>query len=81
MFTDGLQHLVLQYSEQTVHSPFFERMLDPIRHSPARGEDRKLSTELETYLGSPAVVSRTDDDLTLVMASRVAEPTDIAAIY
>jgi hypothetical protein len=70
IFTDGLQHLVLNYEEQTVHSPFFERMMVPIRSSGADGEDRKLCFELEKYLGSPLVTSRSDDDLTLVMASR-----------
>jgi hypothetical protein len=77
IFTDGLQHLVLNYSEQAVHGPFFERMLGPVRRSPAHGEDHALSDGLETYLGSPAVVSRTDDDLTLVMASRATEPADV----
>jgi hypothetical protein len=80
MFTDGLQHLVLHYGDQTVHSPFFERMMSPVRRSTAAGEDKELSTGLETYLGTPAVVSRADDDLTLVMASRVVECPDVVAV-
>lgn len=73
MFTDGLQHLLLHYEQQTVHSPFFERMLHPIRLSTSHGEDRSLSDELAKYLRSPTVTSRADDDLTLVMASRLAD--------
>jgi hypothetical protein len=79
MFTDGLQHLLLRYENQTVHSPFFEQKLRPIRRSTADGEDRKLSTELAKYLNSPTVTSRADDDLTLVMASRLVDGSDIAA--
>jgi hypothetical protein len=79
MFTDGLQHLLLHYEQQTVHSPFFERMLRPIRLSTADGEDRELSAELAKYLSSTIVTSRADDDLTLVMASRLADGSGVVA--
>ncbi|WP_238015166.1 PP2C family serine/threonine-protein phosphatase [Dactylosporangium sp. AC04546] len=81
LFTDGLQHLVLDYGAQRVHDPFFDRILGPVRRSSAQGEDHTLSTGLEAYLGSPPVVSRTDDDLTLVLASRVTEPADLATTH
>jgi hypothetical protein len=71
VFTDGLQHLVLNYEEQAVHSPFFEQMMGPVRSSRAKGEDSSLSIGLERYLGSERVTSRSDDDLTLVMVTRV----------
>jgi hypothetical protein len=80
IFTDGLQHLVLHYEDQTVHSPFFERMMRPVRQSTADGEDPELNAELARYLGSPTVTSRADDDLTLFMASRVVEGSDVVAI-
>jgi Protein phosphatase 2C len=79
LFTDGIQHLVLNYEKQTVHSPFFERMMGPVRRSTASGDDPTLSAQLETYLGSPTVTSRADDDLTLVMASRVVVGPDVAS--
>ena len=79
MFTDGLQHLLLHYKQQTVYSPFFERMLRPIRVSTADGEDRQLSDELAKYLHSPTVMSRADDDLTLVMASRLTDSSGVVA--
>jgi hypothetical protein len=79
MFTDGLQHLVLHYDEQTVHSPFFERMMSPVRQSTANGEDLELSADLSRYLGSTTVTSRADDDLTLVMASRLSDGSDFVA--
>jgi Protein phosphatase 2C len=79
MFTDGLQHLLLHYEQQTVYSPFFERMLRPIRLSTADGEDRELSAKLAKYLKSRTVTSRADDDLTLVMASRLADGSGVVA--
>jgi hypothetical protein len=69
LFTDGLQNLVLRYDDQAVHSPFFERMMNPLRVAVGEGVDEHLCLELERYLGSEPVSSRTDDDLTLVMAT------------
>lgn len=79
LFTDGLQHLLLGYEKQTVHSPFFEQKLHPIRLSTADGEDRELSADLAKYLSSPTVTSRADDDLTLLMASRLADSSGVVA--
>jgi hypothetical protein len=73
VFTDGLQHLVLHYEEQAVHSPFFERMMNPVRSSTVDGEDSDLCLDLERYLGSATVRLRSADDLTLVMATRVLD--------
>ncbi len=70
LFTDGLQHLVLDYSAQSVHSPFFERMLGPVRGSSSANHDDALSAGLAEYLRSPTVTARADDDLTLVLATR-----------
>lgn len=72
LFTDGIQHLVLRYQERTVHAPFFDSMILPVRGSEASGADGQLSDALSTYLGSSLVTSRTDDDTTLVLASRAA---------
>jgi hypothetical protein len=77
IFTDGLQHLVLRYDQQTVHGPFFERMLRPVRQSSVLGEDRRLGDELKAYLGSETISTRTDDDLTLLMASRRTGQVDV----
>ena len=80
MFTDGLQHLLLHYAEQTVHSPFFEKMMAPIRRSAGSGEDAGLSQALASYLRSPTIAERADDDLTLLMATRLKEvPVGTAA--
>jgi hypothetical protein len=77
LFTDGLQHLLLDYEQQQVHSPFFERMLVPVRASAATGQDPALSAGLMEYLGSAPVTERADDDLTLLLATQL-RPADVA---
>lgn len=70
VFTDGIQALVLDYRAQAVHSPFFRKMLAPLRSIPERGQLASLSAALAAYLDSAPVNERTDDDKTLVLATR-----------
>jgi hypothetical protein len=74
LFTDGLENLVLHHSSKTVHDPFFNALFKPIRRSTSTGHDEELSEKLELYLDSPAFCERTDDDKTLLIASRKSEP-------
>jgi hypothetical protein len=71
MFSDGIEPLVLQYATNTVHSPFFNQMIAPVRGLSQPGFDTPLSQHLSTYLSSPLICSRTDDDKTLLLASRL----------
>jgi hypothetical protein len=71
LFSDGLQRLALHYQTRTAHQPFFRSMLSVVRL--AHG-DSSMSHKLAAYLTSPAVNERTDDDKTLVLATR--RPTD-----
>jgi Protein phosphatase 2C len=70
LFTDGIENLVLHRGTKTVHVPFFNALLKPIRGSANIGYDESLSEKLGAYLGSPAFSERTDDDRTLLIASR-----------
>ena len=70
LFSDGLENLVLHQASRSVHEPFFRAMIVPIRKATSPGLDAKLSGELEAYLRSPRVSSRTDDDQSLILASR-----------
>ncbi len=70
LFTDGLEGLVLHYPTRAVHDPFFENVFRPVRASLADGFDGELSAALDGFLSSQAVCERTDDDKTLVLASR-----------
>jgi Protein phosphatase 2C len=74
LFTDGIENLVLHQSSKTVHDPFFNALLKPIRQSTVSGHDENLSEKLNVYLASPAFCERTDDDKTLLIASRRSEP-------
>lgn len=75
VFTDGIESLVLHYRTQTVHSPFFNAMLPPVR-SGEPGLNYGLSAQLARYLASDEITKRTDDDITLLMATRMAPATE-----
>src|SRR5215471_177289 len=70
IFSDGIERMVLHGASKTVNEPFFDRMFVPVRASTSQGLDQKLSEKLKEYLGSAAVNARTNDDKTLLMATR-----------
>lgn len=74
VFTDGIESLVLHYASQTVHSAFFNAMFPAVRESETSGFNAALSDQLAQYLSSPAITERSDDDITLLMATRVKVP-------
>lgn len=67
LFTDGLQMLTLRYADRSVHRPFFEPMFLALR---AADSASALQAPLRDFLTSPAVNGRTDDDKTLILATR-----------
>jgi hypothetical protein len=71
MFSDGLQRLALVYQSQTVHKPFFESMFTKLRKADLRTCDL-FSDQLAHFLNSAKINERTDDDKTLVLATRRA---------
>jgi hypothetical protein len=71
VFTDGLEALLLHYATQTVHAPFFDATFPAVRAIPEPGHSESLSEKLAQYLASDVVCSRTDDDKTLLLASRL----------
>ena len=71
VFTDGVQSLALHYESQTAHAPFFGPVFAWLRPAPG-GHPEKLSASLTDYLDSPKVNERTDDDKTLILATRRA---------
>lgn len=68
MFSDGLQMLALNYAAKTAHQPFFTPMFHALR---AAADQQDLIAPLRSFLDSRAVNDRTDDDKTLILASRV----------
>ena len=61
--TDGLQLLAFDLATGSAHPGFFRPLFDWAASPDAARE------ELETFLGSPRVCERTDDDKTLVIAT------------
>jgi hypothetical protein len=70
LFSDGLERLVLDHATRTVYQPFFDPMFSLVRGVPHPGCDMELSRQLALYLSSPPVRARTDDDTSLILASR-----------
>jgi hypothetical protein len=69
LFSDGLQRLALHFEGRTAHAPFFRPMFAPVRAAePGRAD--ALSAQLATFLSSPPINARTDDDKTLILATR-----------
>jgi hypothetical protein len=73
ILSDGLQMLALNYAEKGVYSPFFEPLFAALR-TVASGETVKPS--LDAFLDSERVNERTDDDKTLLLATRRVAPAD-----
>jgi hypothetical protein len=71
MFSDGLENLVLHSATKTPHAPFFDAMFPVVRRGPA-GLNEKLSLDLHAYLQSSRINEKTDDDKTLILATRRA---------
>ena len=69
LLTDGLQTMALNYQQRTAHEPFFKGLFAPLRTA-EEGCSRELSEALAAFLSSPRVNEKTDDDKTLVLASR-----------
>jgi hypothetical protein len=70
LFTDGIQSLVIHYATETAHGPFFLQNFKAVRLASFTGEATELSAALTAYLNSESVNLRTDDDKTLVLATR-----------
>jgi hypothetical protein len=74
VLTDGLQNLALHYQSQTAHAPFFAPVFTWLRIAP---EDyaEKFTASLSGYLNSPKINECTDDDKTLILATRMPAVT------
>ena len=70
LLTDGLQAIALNYQQRSAHEPFFKGLFAPLR-SAEEGCSRELSESLAAFLASSRVNEKTDDDKTLVLASRI----------
>ena len=74
LMTDGLEALALHYTSKSAYAPFFQGVFRPLAN--AREADvneareiAHLSASLKRFLSSERVRSRTDDDVSLILAS------------
>ena len=69
LFSDGLQRLVLDFQAQTAYQRFFLPMFKATRDIQS-GSCASATSSLATYLESSQINERTDDDRTLILATR-----------
>ena len=69
-FSDGLERLALDFVSGEAHTGFFNGLLPHLRGREA-GFSEALSQDLVMFLASERVNKRTDDDKTLILASRI----------
>jgi hypothetical protein len=67
LFTDGLERLALRFDSRTPHGPFFAPLFRALRSA---ADLDGLSEGLRQFLESDSVQERSDDDKTLILASR-----------
>jgi hypothetical protein len=70
LMSDGLERLTLHHGSRSIHRPFFAGIFEPLLAAKGKGEITNLSAALEEFLRSESVAARTDDDLSLVIATR-----------
>ncbi|MFC5861763.1 PP2C family serine/threonine-protein phosphatase [Acidicapsa dinghuensis] len=69
LFSDGLERLALDFKTREAHPKFFAGFFPYLYGEPA-GEVLGIQTQLEQFLGSDRVNAKTDDDKTLILATR-----------
>lgn len=70
LLSDGVEPLALHFASRSAHEPFFRSVFAPLYAVDGEGESIPLSGGLRQLLDSPAARARTDDDATLVLATR-----------
>jgi serine/threonine protein phosphatase PrpC len=71
VFTDGLQMLALNNETITVHQPFFNDLFKWLRKADDARNISILNNKLREYLSGSVINSRTDDDKTLLLATKL----------
>ncbi len=67
LFSDGVASVAVDFQTNQPHEPFLMPMIAPLRSGNASND---LNEKLEKFLGSPKINEKTDDDKTIILASR-----------
>ncbi|WP_441252057.1 PP2C family serine/threonine-protein phosphatase [Tardiphaga sp. 71_E8_N1_1] len=83
VFSDGIESLVLHYASRTVHDRFFNTIVEPVKQVATEGVDGRLSESLARYLNSEKICERTDDDKSLIVATRspIEQPPTVHDVH
>ena len=75
LFSDGIFPIAVDYQTNQPHEPFLMPMIAPLRNGNQTGADSNqvLNEKLEKFLASPKINEKTDDDKTIILASRHEE--------
>lgn len=68
LFSDGIFAVAVDYQSGQPHEPFLMPMIAPLRN----GNGNNLDEKLVNFLSSPKMNEKTDDDKTIILASRKA---------
>lgn len=71
VMSDGLTRLAIQLPAQEPHPPFFQPLFAFAAHA---SQEEQAARQLVEFLNSERVCERTDDDKSLVLAVRLAQP-------
>ncbi len=71
LFSDGIFPIAVNYQTNQPHEPFLMPMIAPLKNG--NGNMNGLSEKLANFLGAPKINEKTDDDKTIVLASRRTE--------
>ncbi len=74
LFSDGIFAVAVDYQTGEPHEPFLIPMIAPLRNGNAPND---LNEKLETFLASPKLNEKTDDDKTIILASRNEKVSEI----
>lgn len=66
LFSDGIFAVAVDYQTSQPHEPFLMPMIAPLRN----GSVNNLNEKLVNFLSSPKMNEKTDDDKTIILASR-----------
>ncbi|MGI8467881.1 MAG: PP2C family serine/threonine-protein phosphatase [Pyrinomonadaceae bacterium] len=67
LFSDGIFAVAVDYQTNQPHEPFLMPMIAPLRNG---NDGKSLNEKLEKFLASPKLSEKTDDDKTIILASR-----------
>jgi len=70
LFSDGIYAVAVDYQNNQPHEPFLMPMIAPLRNG--NGAINGLNEKLENFLASAKINEKTDDDKTIILASRAA---------